>query len=830
MSPISNASRLAEFGSGIGTDGAVFQVDNANKRIGIGTTNPQGMLQVGTGVSVYGNAGIVSATDVRADTLRGDGTNITGVVGVGTLNVRTNTLTSSGIVTITNTTDATSTTTGALIISGGVGIAKSLHVGQNITIGGTLTYEDVTNIDSLGVVTARSGVNVSGGQFLVGSGVTIGNAGVATFSGTSDVHLLDSVKLNLGDGSDLSIYHNGSNGYSYIEDTGSGRLVVKTSYFEIDNEAGNEAILEGIADGAVKAYYNGSLKLETTSGGIQVTGNDGVTIVGAQDNSADLFFNADGGDDNDDKWYLGAYAGGPFKLLNYASGSWETNIEANGNGNVELYFNDSKKLETTNDGVNVTGIVTATSKVQINTPTIRENDEVPLLVKALKRETPAIAVQGPNSNGWTVLSDAYTDGESQFSLGLHQSGSALFLGRCVGVSTTANNEYVSLQDEFAYRPAGMVIDSGTIKFRTATANGVRPVGTAVTMHDRVIINRDGEVGIGTDDPQLKLHIHSESSNAAFSHFTNSTTGVSASDGVSIGLDSDENAVIYNYESSAIRFATGGSEKARVDSSGRLLIGVTSADTDMGSNLQVAGSSYAASGILQARTTADGNGPALDFIKSRNTTWGSHTIVQDGDELGRIYFRGDDGVNYSGAAAAIFGEIDGTPGADDLPGRLVFYTSADGSDSPTERIRIDKRGGFTFSNGALLEKVNITAGKLSNNTNINLEDGMVHYFTTQESTTSTPNIRLSSSGTLNGMMTAGDVITVTLVTTAAAGGYSANMTIDGNAITEEWVGGEAPSAGGDDGLDIYIYTIICIHASNTGDSGFKVIANKVNATN
>ena len=77
---------------------------------------------------------------------------------------------------------------------------------------------------------------------------------------------------------------------------------------------------------------------------------------------------------------------------------------------------------------------------------------------------------------------------------------------------------------------------------------------------------------------------------------------------------------------------------------------------------------------------------------------------------------------------------------------------------------------------------------------------------------------------------GDVITVTLVTTAAAGGYSANMTIDGQAITEEWVGGSAPSAGGDDGLDIYVYTIICIHATNTGDSGFKVIANKVNATN
>ena len=61
------------------------------------------------------------------------------------------------------------------------------------------------------------------------------------------------------------------------------------------------------------------------------------------------------------------------------------------------------------------------------------------------------------------------------------------------------------------------------------------------------------------------------------------------------------------------------------------------------------------------------------------------------------------------------------------------------------------------------------------------------------------------------------------------GYAANLTIDGNAVTEEWVGGEAPSAGGDDGLDIYTYTIICI-GTGTGDSGFKVIANLTNASN
>ena len=78
MSPISNASRLADFGSGIGTQGAIITVDNTNARLGIGTTNPQAMLQVGTGVSVYGNAGIVSATSFW-----GDGSNLDGVTSSG---------------------------------------------------------------------------------------------------------------------------------------------------------------------------------------------------------------------------------------------------------------------------------------------------------------------------------------------------------------------------------------------------------------------------------------------------------------------------------------------------------------------------------------------------------------------------------------------------------------------------------------------------------------------------------------------------------------------------------------------------------------------------
>ena len=59
-----------------------------------------------------------------------------------------------------------------------VGVAATFS--GDVSIGGTLTYEDVTNIDSVGLITARSGINVTGGEILVGSGFSVGQAGVVT--------------------------------------------------------------------------------------------------------------------------------------------------------------------------------------------------------------------------------------------------------------------------------------------------------------------------------------------------------------------------------------------------------------------------------------------------------------------------------------------------------------------------------------------------------------------------------------------------------------------------------------------------------------------------
>ena len=226
--PLSNASRLADFGTGIGTQGAILQVDNANARFGVGTTAPAAMQQVGTAITMYGTSGIVSATQFY-----GDGSKLTGVSGAGlgtaitesnpgnVLYYKTDILSVGSTVTVdtpagavpayTQYQDIAVETDADLIIetdtdfipevlnlsnydastdgvSGGrvradsyvnrgatgapsfplgavvtgVITATTGSFSGDVSIGGTLTYEDVKNVDSVGLITARSGIEVSG--------------------------------------------------------------------------------------------------------------------------------------------------------------------------------------------------------------------------------------------------------------------------------------------------------------------------------------------------------------------------------------------------------------------------------------------------------------------------------------------------------------------------------------------------------------------------------------------------------------------------------------------------------------------------------------------
>ena len=160
------------------------------------------------------------------------------------------------------------------------------------------------------------------------------------------------------------------------------------------------------------------------------------------------------------------------------------------------------------------------------------------------------------------------------------------------------------------------------------------------------------------------------------------------------------------------------------------------------------------------------------------------------------------VNSSGTAAG----LTGTP----------TITVADIAGIGLNLTGLTTTAGVKF-NKQIFEEVNVTAGKLSDNTEINISNGQVHLFTTAESTTSTPNI-MSTTG-INTDMSVGESLVVTIITTANASAYSANITIDSAAVTENWVGGSAPDAGGSSGVDIHSFTII-----KTGSAAYTVIGN------
>ena len=244
--PLSNASRLADFGTGIGTQGAIIQVDNVNQRLGVGTATPTATLGV---------AGIVSAT-----AFYGDGSNLDGVASAGlgtalsevefdplTVIYQTSDTLSVGATITVDPPDATtkvaytqyaeillqddadlivadgddfipdilglSTEGFSFSNANGNGIFDTVYTDNienaagrgapnfplgitvtgistlsgNVSIGGTLTYEDVTNVDSVGVVTARSGIDINaGGLDITAGGINV-TAGVSTFAGAITV-------------------------------------------------------------------------------------------------------------------------------------------------------------------------------------------------------------------------------------------------------------------------------------------------------------------------------------------------------------------------------------------------------------------------------------------------------------------------------------------------------------------------------------------------------------------------------------------------------------------------------------------------------------------
>ena len=130
-------------------------------------------------------------------------------------------------------------------------------------------------------------------------------------------------------------------------------------------------------------------------------------------------------------------------------------------------------------------------------------------------------------------------------------------------------------------------------------------------------------------------------------------------------------------------------------------------------------------------------------------------------------------------------------------------------------------GVRFTAGQLCESVNVVTGTLGSASDIDLSNGMIHYFTTQEAAQAIPNLSVSGKS-VNQIMVVGEAISVVIMLTASASGYMSSMTIDGVSVTPMWSGGIAPSEGGASGIDVYTLQVI-----KTADSTYTVLANSSN---
>ena len=628
---------------------------------------------------------------------------INSTVPAATLDVRGNSVI-TGVLTATSfsgTVDATGLTGSPSIT------VTDITASGNVSIAGTLTYEDVTNIDAVGVITARSDVSIADKIIHTGdTNTAIRFPAADTFtvetSGSERLRVTSAGLVGIGTDNPSTKLHLAGSGTQTlrVEETGStviGKLFATTSKVGLSAQSNHPLSLEVNNDEKARIDTSGRLLLATTSA-------EDSAIIQSNGVSPASFYRASG-------------SGGPNVSLKRSRGNLPT---------VYTVVQDDDNLGTVNfSGTDGSAYVT----------------------------------------GASIIADV--DG------------------------TPGSNDM-----------------PGRLEFHT-TADG------ASSPTERLRIDSSGNVIIGaTNADSFKFKVSNGAGTLArFTDGTSQTLDIRQASG-GIELQNPNNGFVSIKGSSA--------ERLRVDSSGRLLIGHTSSINTGGvdSHLQVVGTDTEKSSLSLARFVNDSGEPFLIFAKSRNGTKGGNTVVQDDDTIGRISFQGADGTDYE-EAASIKGEVDGAPGgeATDMPGRLLFGTTADGDHNATERLRIDSRGSFQFSNGFMNETVKINTTARTGTQAVNLDDGMVHYFSTNSSGTWKPNFTMSAGDDINATIATGDVFSPTMIVAkGATSHYATTIQVDGSDVTPEFSGG-APSDGGGSGtFDVYNYTII-----KTGDDTFKAFA-------
>jgi hypothetical protein len=346
--------------------------------------------------------------------------------------------------------------------------------------------------------------------------------------------------------------------------------------------------------------------------------------------------------------------------------------------------------------------------------------------------TGQLKLRNSANNGWVTFFGL--DGTI-----LMGEGSAASPGLAFSTDTNTGI-FTSAADKIGFATGGverLEIGSSEVVFNDPSNDVDFRVESNGQTHMLFVDGGNDRVGIGTSSPTKKLEIHDGSGTSAQVVKINSggvglltiQSGTTYESRIEFGSSDNDDAgyIYYDNDDDVMKFGINGSERLRVDSSGRLLVGATTAP-----NLNNAGgasSRYPANLFYNTASDSDkrftaafiggatsASGALLRLGKTRGTSPTTATIVQSGDEIATIDFVGTDGTQYV-QAAEITCEVDGTPGTNDMPGRLTFSTTPDGSSSATERMRISS-GGSVFINRTTA--VNAEKFSVGN-------DGQVAYF-------------------------------------------------------------------------------------------------------
>lgn len=274
----------------------------------------------------------------------------------------------------------------------------------------------------------------------------------------------------------------------------------------------------------------------------------------------------------------------------------------------------------------------------------------------------------------------------------------------VGIGTSAPNADAQLHVQGA-------LFTPTAFYLGETTCGILPISTTGNTNgfrfftqngEKVRIDTAGRLGIGTTSPAQLFHLAANNCNLYLQPVSNAEARIQAEGGTA---GTGTAITFHNYNG----FANG--ERARIDSFGRLLVGTSTARATFFNSTASAGIQLEAAGDISAinrrlSVVYGDSGPFGPYIilgKHRSDSIGGNTVVQSGDEMGGLTFQGSDGSEFV-EAARIQAFVDGTPGANDMPGRLVFSTTADGTSSPTERMRISNDGSFSFDGAIQLSNI------------------------------------------------------------------------------------------------------------------------------